>query len=62
MAAFLNVPIKNIGQIGGGRRNVSGTIDVAVIQNLNRKQVVDDLFAQWESDPLELFSFPDLGA
>ena len=22
---------------------------------------VDDLFAQWDSDPLELFSFPDLG-
>jgi hypothetical protein len=23
---------------------------------------VDDLFAQWDSDPLELLSFPDLGA
>ncbi|MHB8974090.1 MAG: SdrD B-like domain-containing protein [Pirellulaceae bacterium] len=23
---------------------------------------VNDLFAQWDSDPLELFSFPDLGA
>ena len=23
---------------------------------------VDDLFAQWESDQLELFSFPELGA
>jgi hypothetical protein len=23
---------------------------------------VDDLFAQWESDPLELLNFPDLGA
>ena len=22
---------------------------------------VDDLFAQWESDPLELLSLPDLG-
>ena len=22
---------------------------------------VDDLFAQWDSDPLELLSFPDLG-
>ena len=22
---------------------------------------VDDLFAQWESDPLQLLSFPDLG-
>jgi hypothetical protein len=23
---------------------------------------VDDLFAQWESDPFELLSLPDLGA
>jgi hypothetical protein len=23
---------------------------------------VDDLFAQWDSDPLELLSLPDLGA
>jgi hypothetical protein len=23
---------------------------------------VDDLFAQWDSDPLGLFSFPDVGA
>ncbi|MHB0959621.1 MAG: NHL repeat-containing protein [Pirellulaceae bacterium] len=28
----------------------------------HREAKVDDLFAQWESDPLELFSFPDLGA
>jgi hypothetical protein len=41
LAAFLNLPIKSIGQIGGGRRRASGIIDVAVIQSLNRKQVVD---------------------
>jgi hypothetical protein len=28
----------------------------------HRQTEVDDLFAQWESDPLELLSFPDLGA
>ena len=27
----------------------------------HRQTKVDDLFAQWESDPLELLSFPDLG-
>ena len=47
LAAFLNLPIKSIGQIGGGRRRANGTIDVAVIQSLNHKQVVDDLVANY---------------
>jgi len=47
LAAFLNLPIKSIGQIGGGRRRAGGMIDVAVIQSLNRKQVVDDLVANY---------------
>jgi superfamily II DNA or RNA helicase len=47
LAAFLNVPIKSIGQIGGGRRRATGVIDVAVIQSLNRKQVVDDVVANY---------------
>ena len=47
LAAFLNLPIKSIGQIGGGRRRASGIIDVAVIQSLNRKQVVDDIVANY---------------
>src|ERR1019366_9145870 len=38
---------KSIGQIGGGRRRASGIIDVAVIQSLNRKQVVDDIVANY---------------
>jgi superfamily II DNA or RNA helicase len=47
LAAFLNLPIKSIGQIGGGRRRASGMIDVAVIQSLNRKQVVDYIVANY---------------
>jgi superfamily II DNA or RNA helicase len=47
LAAFLNLPIKSIGQIGGGRRRASGMIDVGVIQSLNRKQVVDDIVANY---------------
>ncbi len=27
----------------------------------HRQAKVDDLFAQWESDPLQLLSIPDLG-
>jgi hypothetical protein len=32
------------------------------VANDKRHTEVDDLFAQWESDPLELLSLPDLGA
>jgi superfamily II DNA or RNA helicase len=47
LATFLNLPVKNVGQIGGGRRRGTGVIDVAVIQSLNRKQVVDDMVANY---------------
>ncbi len=47
LATFLDLPIKSIGQIGGGRRRPSGLVDVAVIQSLNRKQVVDDVVANY---------------
>jgi superfamily II DNA or RNA helicase len=42
LSAFLNVPVSAIGRIGGGRRNPSGSLDVALIQSLVRKGVVDD--------------------
>ena len=42
LSAFLEVPPKSIGQIGGGRNKPTGQIDVAVIQSLVRKGVVDD--------------------
>ncbi len=45
LAAFLDVPPAQIGLIGGGRARPTGTIDVAVIQSLNRKGVVTDLVA-----------------
>jgi superfamily II DNA or RNA helicase len=47
LTTFLNLPVKIIGQIGGGRRRPGGLIDVAVIQSLNRKQVVDDVVANY---------------
>ena len=47
LSTFLNLPVKSIGQIGGGRRRPSGLVDVAVIQSLNRKQVVDDVVANY---------------
>jgi hypothetical protein len=63
LSVFLNLPIKSIGQIGGGRKKQTGLIDVAVIQSLSRKHVVDDLVAGYgqvivdECHHLSAFSF-----
>jgi superfamily II DNA or RNA helicase/very-short-patch-repair endonuclease len=45
LSAFLGIPAKSIGRIGGGRRKPTGQIDVALIQSLARKGVVDDRVA-----------------
>ena len=42
IAQFLGIPEKEIGRIGGGRRKDTGRIDVATIQSLQRKGVVDE--------------------
>lgn len=63
LAAFLDVPPAQIGLIGGGRARPTGTIDVAVIQSLNRKGVVADLVAGYgqvivdECHHISAFSF-----
>ncbi|HYW91878.1 MAG TPA: DEAD/DEAH box helicase family protein [Gammaproteobacteria bacterium] len=45
IALFLGLAGKEIGQIGGGKRRPNGRLDVAMIQSLVRKGVVDDLVA-----------------
>jgi superfamily II DNA or RNA helicase len=45
--AFLDVSVDDIGQIGGGKRKPTGIIDVATIQSLGRKGVVDDVVAKY---------------
>jgi len=45
LSAFLGLDREEIGQIGGGKRKVSGQVDVAIIQSLNKKGVVDNLVA-----------------
>lgn len=45
LALFLDVDPKLIGRIGGGKRHVTGGIDVAMIQSLVRKDEVADLVA-----------------
>jgi superfamily II DNA or RNA helicase len=42
LSAFLGLPAKAIGRIGGGRKRPTGVVDVALIQSLIRKGVVDD--------------------
>lgn len=45
LSFFLNVSASEIGTIGGGRKRPTGRIDVALIQSLVRKGVVDDCVA-----------------
>jgi superfamily II DNA or RNA helicase/very-short-patch-repair endonuclease len=47
LAQFLGIPSKAIGQIGAGRKRITGNIDVAIMQSLVRKGVVQDLVANY---------------
>jgi len=42
LSGFLGVPAKTIGRLGGGRKKLTGKIDVALVQSLARKGAVDD--------------------
>ena len=47
ISSFLGIAAGDIGQIGGGKRSPSGRIDVAIIQSLSKKDVVDDIVAEY---------------
>jgi superfamily II DNA or RNA helicase/very-short-patch-repair endonuclease len=47
LSSFLNLPPKSIGRLGGGRKKLTGTLDVALMQSLVRKEVVDDRVADY---------------
>jgi superfamily II DNA or RNA helicase len=47
LSLFLNVEEKSIGRVGGGKRRLTGQIDVAMIQSLLRDHEVDDLVAEY---------------
>ena len=47
LSTFLGLPAKSIGRIGGGRSRSTGRLDVAVIQSLVRKGVVDDRVGEY---------------
>ncbi|MCA1733898.1 MAG: DEAD/DEAH box helicase family protein, partial [Acidobacteria bacterium] len=42
LSALLGIPPKEIGRLGGGRKKLTGRIDVALIQSLGRKGEVDE--------------------
>jgi len=47
MSVFLGIDLKEIGQISGSKKLITGKLDVAVIQSLCRKGVVDDIVADY---------------
>jgi superfamily II DNA or RNA helicase len=47
LALFLGMPLEDIGQVSGGKKKVTGSIDIGLIQSLNRKGEVKDLVAAY---------------
>jgi len=60
---FLDLPDKSIGQLGGGKKRLTGIIDIATIQSLNRSGTVSNSIADYgqviidECHHLPAFSF-----
>ncbi|MBI5556232.1 MAG: DEAD/DEAH box helicase family protein [Deltaproteobacteria bacterium] len=42
LSTFLGLPVEALGRIGGGKKKATGALDVALLQSLVRKGVVDD--------------------
>ena len=47
LSFFLNLPATEIGRIGGGRKKRTGILDVALMQSLVRKGIVQDYMADY---------------
>lgn len=47
LSTFFDVSSKDIGQIGGGKKNISGQIDVATIQSLNSRGELKSFITQY---------------
>jgi superfamily II DNA or RNA helicase len=43
LSVFLNIPKKEIGLVGGGKKNITGKIDIAVSKSLYRENTVSEL-------------------
>jgi len=66
LSTFLDLPTAEIGRVGGGKENLTGRIDIGMIQSLNRKGVVRDLVAEYgqvivdECHHISAFSFEEV--
>ncbi len=47
LAMFLNLPANSIGQVGGGKNERSGCVDIAIIQSTHDKAGVKDFVAEY---------------
>lgn len=47
LVSFLGLLPKEIGQIGGGKRKPTGSVDIAMIQSLYHKGAVDDIVGEY---------------
>jgi superfamily II DNA or RNA helicase len=45
LALFLGMPLEEIGQVSGGKKRITGSIDIGLIQSLYRKGEVKDMVA-----------------
>jgi len=63
LSLFLNIPENDIGQIGGGKKNLTGKLDIGILQSLYKGGVVNDIVADYgqiivdECHHLSAFSF-----
>lgn len=66
LSSFLNIPSKEIGQIGGGKQKITGKIDVATIQSLLTNGNIKSFLTQYgqiiidECHHVSAFSFEKL--
>ena len=66
LASFLGISESDIGQIGGGKKQANGRLDIALLQSLNRKGQVSDIVAEYgqvivdECHHLSAFSFEQI--
>ncbi len=66
LSTFLDIPIKSIGVIGGGKKKPTGNLDIAMLQSLVKKGVVNDVVAEYghvivdECHHISAFSFESI--
>jgi len=66
LASFLNIPEKDIGQIGGGSKKPTRRLDIGILQSFYRKGEVNDIIAEYgqiivdECHHLSAFSFEQI--